>query len=367
MEKLRAWSSAQFEERNVEPNSGLGQAISYLLKHWEKLTLFLRVAGAPIDNNLVERALKKAILHRKNSLFYKTRNGARMGDLFMSLIHTCELNGVNPFDYLIELQRHAGELKRTLRSGCPGTTAIPWHDSLPPRPRNMMSLPGRKGSTSAMRIGHLWNGRKPGLPARQKSDRVFGQRTEAGKMFRAGLYARVSTNDQQTIPLQIRALREYAARRGWTIAMQVKEIGSGAVRQLREKIAGGGAPPRDRCGAGVAVGSLGPVGNGSAGDASGTGASRRRIRLADRGAGSHHAGGRAMAGLLAVFAAFEREILRERVRAGWPTPAATANGWAGRQRRPCMLMKFASYIGLVPANPRSLAGSRSGAPRCGVS
>jgi transposase len=70
------------------------------------------VAGAPIDNNLVERALKKAILHRRNSLFYKARNGAQMGDLFMSLIHTCELNGVNPFDYLIELQRHAGELKR---------------------------------------------------------------------------------------------------------------------------------------------------------------------------------------------------------------------------------------------------------------
>jgi transposase len=112
MEKLRSWSNAQFEERKVEPNSGLGQAISYLLRHWEKLTLFLRVAGAPIDNNLVERALKKAILHRKNSLFYKTRKGAQMGDLFMSLIHTCELNGVNPFDYLTELLRHAEELKQ---------------------------------------------------------------------------------------------------------------------------------------------------------------------------------------------------------------------------------------------------------------
>jgi transposase len=112
METLHTWCTVQFEERKVEPNSGLGQAISYLLKHWEKLTLFLRAAGAPIDNNLVERALKKAILHRKNSLFYKTRKGAQMGDLFMSLIHTCELNGVNPFDYLIELQRHAGELKQ---------------------------------------------------------------------------------------------------------------------------------------------------------------------------------------------------------------------------------------------------------------
>jgi transposase len=113
MEKLEVWCGAQFAERKVEPNSGLGKAISYLIHHWEKLTLFLRVPGAPLDNNIAERALKKSILHRKNSLFYKTRNGAQMGDLFMSLIHTCELNRVNPFDYLNELQRHAGELKQS--------------------------------------------------------------------------------------------------------------------------------------------------------------------------------------------------------------------------------------------------------------
>ena len=112
MEKLKVWCGAQFAERKVEPNSGLGKAISYLLNHWEKLTLFLRVPGAPLDNNIAERALKKSILHRKNSLFYKNRNGAQMGDLFMSLIHTCELNRVNPFDYLNELQRHAEELKQ---------------------------------------------------------------------------------------------------------------------------------------------------------------------------------------------------------------------------------------------------------------
>jgi transposase len=112
MEKLKVWCGAQFAERKVEPNSGLGKAISYLLNHWEKLTLFLRVPGAPLDNNIAERALKKSILHRKNSLFYKNRNGAKMGDLFMSLIHTCELNRVNPFDYLNELQRHAEELKQ---------------------------------------------------------------------------------------------------------------------------------------------------------------------------------------------------------------------------------------------------------------
>jgi transposase len=113
METLQVRLGAQFGERKVEPNSGLGTAISYLLKYWDRLTLFLRQAGAPLDNNVCERALKKSILHRKNSLFYKTRNGACIGDLFMSLIHTCELNGANPFDYLNQLQRHAAELKQT--------------------------------------------------------------------------------------------------------------------------------------------------------------------------------------------------------------------------------------------------------------
>jgi transposase len=94
-------------------NSGLGKAITYLLNHWTKLTLFLRQPGSPIDNNIVERSLKKAILNRRNALFYKTLNGAAAGDLFMSLIHTCELNGANPFDYLTELLRHAEELKRS--------------------------------------------------------------------------------------------------------------------------------------------------------------------------------------------------------------------------------------------------------------
>ena len=112
MKQLHAWLRAQFEEKKVEPNSGLGEAMGYLLKHWERLTLFLRQAGAPLDNNLCERALKKAIRHRKNSLFYKTENGAEVGDLFMSLIHTCELNGANPFDYLTELQKHADEMAK---------------------------------------------------------------------------------------------------------------------------------------------------------------------------------------------------------------------------------------------------------------
>jgi len=97
MDKLHAWFLAQFAEKKVEPNSGLGTAITYCLNHGPQLTLFLREAGAPLDSNIVERALKKCILHRKNSLFYKTENGAEVGDLFMSLIHTSELNGANPF------------------------------------------------------------------------------------------------------------------------------------------------------------------------------------------------------------------------------------------------------------------------------
>ena len=110
MDQLRSWLEAQFAERKTEPNSGLGKAITYLLRHWRPLTLFLRQPAAPLDNNIVERALKRAVLHRKNALFYRTLNGAEVGDLFMSLIHTCQLCGANSFEYLIELQRHATEL-----------------------------------------------------------------------------------------------------------------------------------------------------------------------------------------------------------------------------------------------------------------
>jgi len=119
MQTLHAWLGRQLDERLVEPNSSLGKAIGYMLRHWPELTLFLRQAGAPLDNNLCERALKKAILHRKNSLFFKTENGARVGDIYMSLIHTCELCGANPFDYLTELQRHATEAALKPRAWLP--------------------------------------------------------------------------------------------------------------------------------------------------------------------------------------------------------------------------------------------------------
>lgn len=110
MSRLHDWLKRQFDKKLVEPNSALGGAINYMLNHWEKLTRFLHVPGAPLDNNICERALKKAILHRKNALFYKTCRGARVGDMYMSLIYTCELCQSNPFDYLTALHRHADQV-----------------------------------------------------------------------------------------------------------------------------------------------------------------------------------------------------------------------------------------------------------------
>jgi hypothetical protein len=128
MDELHQWMSQRLEQKLVEPNSGLGQAFSYLRRHWAPLTLFLRQAGAPLDNNICERALKMAILHRKNSLGYKTQNGARLGDRFMSLIHTCRLCAANPLDYLNTLQRHAKEAREH------PTRWLPWNyeQALPP-------------------------------------------------------------------------------------------------------------------------------------------------------------------------------------------------------------------------------------------
>ncbi len=113
LDDLEAWFEKQFAEKTIEPNGSLGQAINYMTERWEELTLFLRVPGAPLDNNTCERAIKKAILHRKNSMFFKTENGAYVGDLFMSIIHTCELENANPFDYLVTLAKNADKIGET--------------------------------------------------------------------------------------------------------------------------------------------------------------------------------------------------------------------------------------------------------------
>src|SRR5215471_11918472 len=103
MAELREWIEEEFAERRTEPNSSLGQAFRYVLKHWEGLTRFLTVAGVPLDNNPAERALKRAVLLRKNALFYKNEHGAMVGEILLSLIETCRLNGVSAWKYLLGL------------------------------------------------------------------------------------------------------------------------------------------------------------------------------------------------------------------------------------------------------------------------
>jgi transposase len=106
MEQLKHWLDEQFEERNVEPNSSLGKAFQYLLTHWQTLTRFLEVPGAPLENNTAERALKLAIRQRKNSLFYATDYNAYIASMLTSLIATCLQAGVNALEYLVALQEH---------------------------------------------------------------------------------------------------------------------------------------------------------------------------------------------------------------------------------------------------------------------
>jgi transposase len=113
MNGLESWMKGQFDQHLVEPNSELGKAMRYLLNHWREMTLFLRKVGAPLDNTICERALKRAILHRKNSMFYKTCKGAEIGDIYMSLIYTCQICRVNPFEYLQALQAHVKKVEAT--------------------------------------------------------------------------------------------------------------------------------------------------------------------------------------------------------------------------------------------------------------
>lgn len=111
MEALRIWLNNLMLFKKVEPNSPLGEAIAYMLKRWKWLTQFLRVPGALIDNNDVERTIKILILYRKNSLFYRTCYGATIGDAMMSLIHTAAQNGVNIFHYLTALSENAAVVR----------------------------------------------------------------------------------------------------------------------------------------------------------------------------------------------------------------------------------------------------------------
>jgi hypothetical protein len=121
MDELEKWFEDQFSQKKIEPNSNLGQVIKYMQNHWQKMTGFLRIEGAPLDNNCLEQALKVAILNRKNAYFYLTVNGAHVGDMFMSLIETCRRAKANPFDYLTKLQENASDVIKN-----PGKW-LPWN------------------------------------------------------------------------------------------------------------------------------------------------------------------------------------------------------------------------------------------------
>ncbi|HEY5867952.1 MAG TPA: transposase [Candidatus Tectomicrobia bacterium] len=111
MDGLQRWLDTQIDEHLVEPNSALGKAMGYMQRHWVTLTRFLSVPGAPVDNNLAERALKLFIRQRKNSLFYKNTHSASIASVLTSLIATCLSAGVNAVEYLVALQEHRGEVR----------------------------------------------------------------------------------------------------------------------------------------------------------------------------------------------------------------------------------------------------------------
>jgi putative DNA-invertase from lambdoid prophage Rac len=200
-------------------------------------------------------------------------------------------------------------------------------------------------------------------PKQAKSHEVLGQARKQPKMFRAGLYARVSTLDQQTLPMQMRALRDYANKRGWIVAMQVKEVGSGAVeRELRQQLIDAARRREidvvlvwrlDRWGRSLMdlVTTLQELSDLNVGFVSLTEALDLTTST-----------GRAMAGMLAVFAEFERDILREWVRAG--LAEARRNGQRlgrptpRRARPPRCANSFAKAL----ANPKSPGGWRLDAP-----
>jgi hypothetical protein len=110
MDALKHWRDTQIDDHLVEPNSARGKAITYMRTHWQTLTQFLTVKGAPIDNNLAERVLTLFIRQRKNSLFYKTPHSAYIASVLTSLIATCIYAGVDAVAYLVALQEHRREV-----------------------------------------------------------------------------------------------------------------------------------------------------------------------------------------------------------------------------------------------------------------
>ncbi len=138
-------------DRRIEPNGDLADALNYLKNHWIKLTRFLSVPGAPLCNNIVERALKLAIRTRKNSLFYKTTYSANLSGMITSIIYTCQLNGINPIDYLTALQEHKDKVSLTPNRWLPWNYQENLQPTTPPlaKESNPLVIPHTQGSLAA--------------------------------------------------------------------------------------------------------------------------------------------------------------------------------------------------------------------------
>ena len=111
MQSIQSWGQSHLDDNSIEPNSGLGKAIRYFIKHFAGLTAFCTIPGAQLDNNLMENQLKLVIRDRKNAMFKRTQAGADIGDVITSLIATCVASGTNALDYLTTLQREKKQVK----------------------------------------------------------------------------------------------------------------------------------------------------------------------------------------------------------------------------------------------------------------
>lgn len=129
MDKIKAYCEELVTSKLIEPNSSFGKAFQYLKNHWEGLTLFLRVPGAPMSNNDNERQLKRAVLNRKNAYFFKNESGAKIADILMSVIETCALNNINPYNYLTAVQENRHKVLEDPKAWLPWAYA---HNLAPP-------------------------------------------------------------------------------------------------------------------------------------------------------------------------------------------------------------------------------------------
>jgi len=112
MEQIKNYCNDLLARKEVEPNSSMGKAIAYFNNHWDELTLFLRMPGVPLDNNDAERLIKQAVRNRKNAYFYRNETGAKIGDILMSMMETCILNGANPWEYLTAVQEYQKDVRK---------------------------------------------------------------------------------------------------------------------------------------------------------------------------------------------------------------------------------------------------------------